>query len=153
MALFVASKSFKSTLATRSTNLLQPLALRFYATKPDVSFNELQKLIHGVAPQKYVLIDVREPNEVAQGKIPTAVHVPLGEVAQAFQLNSTDFKAKYGIPKPTSDIETVFYCRSGKRSSSAIEAVEKLGQDLTLRNFRGSWLEYSANALKDQTLV
>ncbi|KAJ1672893.1 hypothetical protein EV182_006280 [Spiromyces aspiralis] len=102
---------------------------------------------------KYVLIDVREPSEVVQGRIPTATNIPLKDIATAFQLGDKDFMVRYGIPKPTAGEDVVFYCRSGKRSSSAVEAVEKLGLNLNLRNYRGSWLDYSANALKDQTLL
>ncbi|KAJ1949624.1 hypothetical protein EC988_004701 [Linderina pennispora] len=130
------------------------LAARLYATKPDVSFEELRKIIHGVTNTDYVLIDVREPHEVANGKVPTATNIPLGEVADAFALPKDLFKSKYGIEKPTGKQETIFYCRSGVRSQKAIDAVEKAhSAELVTRNYRGSWLNYSENALGNKSLT
>ncbi|KAJ1841542.1 hypothetical protein LPJ73_006083 [Coemansia sp. RSA 2703] len=126
---------------------------RMYNTKQDVSFQELRQLIHGVGKSPYTLIDVREPDEVAQGKVPTATNIPLGEVATAFSLPNDQFKSKYGIDKPSPSVETIFYCRSGKRSQSAIDQVEKINPNLVIRNYRGSWLNYSENALNGQSLV
>ncbi|KAJ2222879.1 hypothetical protein H4R99_004514 [Coemansia sp. RSA 1722] len=126
---------------------------RMYTTKPDVSFQELRQLIHGVSRTPYTLIDVREPHEAAEGKVPTATNIPLGDVAAAFSLPANEFKAKYGIDKPGSSQETIFYCRSGKRSQSAIDQVEKISPDLVIRNYRGSWLNYSENALDNKPLV
>ncbi|KAI8324564.1 hypothetical protein GQ54DRAFT_239843, partial [Martensiomyces pterosporus] len=88
------------------------------------------------------LIDVREPHEVAEGRVPTATNIPLGEVAAAFALPPSEFKAKYGIDKPTAKEETIFYCRSGVRSQKAIDQVEKVDPELIYRNYRGSWLKY-----------
>ncbi|KAJ1961089.1 hypothetical protein GGI12_003448, partial [Dipsacomyces acuminosporus] len=110
--------------ALRSTSPATASA-RLYTTKPDVSFGELRKIIHGVGNTPYVLIDVREPHEVAEGKVPTATNIPLGEVSAAFALSAADFKAKYGIDKPSATQETIFYCRSGKRSQNAIDNAEK----------------------------
>ncbi|KAJ1811516.1 hypothetical protein LPJ56_004292 [Coemansia sp. RSA 2599] len=128
-------------------------ARRMYTTKPDVSFQELRQLIHGVKHTPYTLIDVREPHEVAEGKVPTATNIPLGDVAAAFSLPADDFKAKYGIDKPTTSQETIFYCRSGKRSQNAIDQVEKISPELVIRNYRGSWLNYLENALDNKSLV
>ncbi|KAJ2555276.1 hypothetical protein EV175_002311 [Coemansia sp. RSA 1933] len=142
----------------RSQQLLQQpkammlLARRPYSVKPDVSFDELNQLIHGTGRRPYVLVDVREPNEVAQGRVPTAVNIPLGDVARAFALPSMDFKAKYGIGRPSPNEDTIFYCRSGKRSQNAIDQVEKIDPDLSIRNFRGSWLNYAENALANRPL-
>ncbi|KAJ2772212.1 hypothetical protein IWQ57_001861 [Coemansia nantahalensis] len=127
-------------------------AARCYATKPDVSFPELQRIIHGVSPAPYALIDVREPHEVAEGRVPTAVNIPLGDVAAAFALPPDKFAAKYGVGRPSASIETIFYCRSGKRSQSAIDQVEKVDASLSLRNYRGSWLDYLEHALANKHL-
>ncbi|KAJ2796615.1 hypothetical protein H4R20_005474 [Coemansia guatemalensis] len=125
---------------------------RGYTTKPDVTFEELQQKIHGIAPKPYVLIDVREPNEVAEGRVPTAVNIPLGDVAAAFAMPSEEFIAKYRIDRPSGEEETIFYCRSGKRSQSAIDQVERVDSSLTLRNYRGSWLNYLDRALGNKSL-
>jgi rhodanese-related sulfurtransferase len=66
------------------------------------------------AGEQIHLIDVREEEEVAQGMIPGALHLPLGQVPQ--QLTS--------IPK---DEEVIFICRSGYRSDQACQYLSSLG--------------------------
>ena len=78
-------------------------------------------------PQDAYLIDVREPNETEQGMIPSAVNLPLSELPNSLHLGSTDFKAKYGYEKPRKDQEITFYCRSGKRSTTACEIAAQNG--------------------------
>src|SRR5437660_10429609 len=60
----------------------------------------------GIAEERYLLVDVREPNEVAVEAYPDAVVVPLS----AFDPQD--------IPDPAGR-EVVFACRSGKRSVTA----------------------------------
>ncbi|KAJ2664671.1 hypothetical protein IWW48_000616 [Coemansia sp. RSA 1200] len=138
--------------AQSSARLFTQLARRAYSVKADVSFDELKQNIHGVGHRSYLLVDVREPNEVAEGKVPTAVNIPLGSVAAAFALPSNEFKAKYGVDRPSADEDTIFYCRSGKRSQNAVDQVEKVDPSLVIRNYRGSWLNYSENALDNKPL-
>ena len=45
----------------------------------------------------YTLIDVRNKDELIHGMIPTAKHIPLPELQQAFQLDVQSFKEKYGF--------------------------------------------------------
>ncbi|QMV40319.1 rhodanese-like domain-containing protein [Cohnella cholangitidis] len=66
------------------------------------------------AGEQIHLIDVREEEEVAQGMIPGALHLPLGQVPQ--QLES--------IPK---EEEVIFICRSGYRSDQACQYLSSLG--------------------------
>lgn len=61
-----------------------------------------------------VIIDVREPEEVAQGMIAGAIHIPLGEIPVRL----------HEIPQ---DRETVMVCRGGNRSKRAIEFLEEQG--------------------------
>jgi len=60
------------------------------------------------------IIDVREVAEVAAGKVPGAVHIPLGLVE--FRMHELD-KAK----------EYIMVCRSGARSSRATQFLESYG--------------------------
>lgn len=60
------------------------------------------------------LIDVREVDEVAAGKIPGAVNIPLGLVE--FRMHELD-KAK----------EYIMVCRSGGRSGRATQFLESYG--------------------------
>ncbi|BBI34578.1 rhodanese-like domain-containing protein [Cohnella abietis] len=66
------------------------------------------------AGEKIHLIDVREAEEVAQGIIPGAIHMPLGQVPQQLE----------EIPR---DEEVIFICRSGYRSDQACQYLSSLG--------------------------
>ena len=68
----------------------------------------------GIGEGKYLLVDVREPNEVAAEAYPDAVVVPLS----TFDLAS--------IPDPKGK-QVVFACRSGKRSVTASLAAQAAG--------------------------
>ncbi|KZO99726.1 Rhodanese-like protein, partial [Calocera viscosa TUFC12733] len=50
--------------------------------------------------QKILLIDVREPDEIAQGSIPSAVALPLSQLHGALKLSPAAFEARYGFPLP-----------------------------------------------------
>jgi rhodanese-related sulfurtransferase len=77
----------------------------------DLTPEEVSK---GVADGCYLLVDVREPNEVAAESFPDAVVVAL---------SSFDPKA---IPDPQGK-QVVFACRSGKRSVTASLAAQAGG--------------------------
>ena len=68
----------------------------------------------GIAEGRYLLVDVREPNEVVVDAYPDAVVVPL---------SSFD---PQDIPDPHGK-EVVFACRSGKRSVTASLAAQAGG--------------------------
>ena len=68
----------------------------------------------GIAEGRFLLVDVREPNEVAVDAYPDAVVVPL---------SSFD---PQDIPDPHGK-EVVFACRSGKRSVTASLAAQAGG--------------------------
>ncbi|KAJ6574871.1 Rhodanese-like domain-containing protein [Mycena capillaripes] len=87
------------------------------------------------------LIDVREPEEVIQGMIPSAVNLPLSVLSNSLHLQPDMFKAKHGFEKPKKSQEVTFYCRSGVRSSSASDVAKRNGYTNIL-NFKGSWLEW-----------
>jgi rhodanese-related sulfurtransferase len=73
------------------------------------------------------LIDVREPDEVIQGMIPSAINLPLSELANSLHLHHTAFKEKHGFEKPGKNKELIFYCRSGARSTSASDVAKRNG--------------------------
>ena len=68
----------------------------------------------GMAEGRYLLVDVREPNEVAVEAYPDGVVVPL-----------SGFDPK-DIPDPQGK-QVVFACRSGKRSVTASLAAQAAG--------------------------
>jgi rhodanese-related sulfurtransferase len=88
--------------------------------------NELKKRIQ--AGEKLNIIDVREDEEVAQGMIPGAKHIPLGQLP----LRYTELKA---------ESETILVCRSGNRSGKAYEFLQEMG--LTgLKNMTGGMMKW-----------
>lgn len=72
-------------------------------------------------------MDVREPDEVIQGMIPSAVNIPLSVLAPSLLLKPEDFVQKFGFNKPGKAQEVIFYCRSGKRSTSASDVAKRNG--------------------------
>lgn len=73
-----------------------------------------QDVSKGMAEGRYLLIDVREPSEVAAEAYPDGVVVPL---------SSFDPRA---LPDPQGK-QVVFACRSGKRSVTASLAAQAVG--------------------------
>ncbi|MCS6828802.1 MAG: rhodanese-like domain-containing protein [Caldilinea sp.] len=75
------------------------------------------------------LVDVREPNEYAEGHIPGAINIPIRTLAQ--NLNQ--------IP---ADRPVLIYCKSGHRAGMAVAALRLLGYD-NVRGFPGGWNAWS----------
>jgi rhodanese-related sulfurtransferase len=59
--------------------------------------------------------------------IPSAVNLPLSNLAGALHMDGAKFKEKYGFQKPEFDQEVVFYCRSGMRSATASDVARRNG--------------------------
>ena len=110
-------------------------------------------------PQDAYLIDVREPEEVMQGSIPSSVNLPLSVLANSLNLNALAFRSQHGFDKPGQAQEVVFYCRSGKRSASACDIAKRNGYEkwvfpifrhplytqhvlYSIINYEGSWLDW-----------
>ncbi|WP_438313514.1 rhodanese-like domain-containing protein [Sporosarcina sp. FA9] len=74
------------------------------------------------------LIDVRENDEVAEGVIPGAKHIPLGDVEA--RMEELDKTAEY-----------IVICRSGGRSGRATQFLSDAGYDVT--NMVGGMLEWN----------
>jgi rhodanese-related sulfurtransferase len=73
-----------------------------------------QDVARGVTEGTMMLVDVREPNEIAVESYPEAVEVPLSQFDPA------------DIPDPQGK-RVVFACRSGKRSVTASLAAQEAG--------------------------
>jgi len=91
----------------------------------------------GVAEGRYVLVDVREPNEVAIEAYPSGVVVPL-----------STFDPQ-GIPDPEGK-QVVFACRSGKRSVTASLAAQAAGLAYD-KHLAGGMLAWKAAGLPTKT--
>ncbi len=81
---------------------------------PNVRDLTAEEVAQGLAEGRFLLVDVREPNETAIERYPGAIHVPL----QAFD--------PHQIPDPQGK-QVVFACRSGKRSITASLAAQAQG--------------------------
>jgi sulfur-carrier protein adenylyltransferase/sulfurtransferase len=76
------------------------------------------------------IVDVREANEVAIGRIPDSVHIPLAQVLN--RISEID---------PTR--ETVVHCKMGGRSARAIDALKRSGFEGNLLNLKGGIIAWS----------
>ncbi|MDD9313378.1 rhodanese-like domain-containing protein [Cytobacillus firmus] len=81
-----------------------------------------QQLAAGV---KLNIIDVREADEVKEGKIASAIHIPLGLIE--FRMHELDKNQEY-----------VMVCRSGNRSGLAERFLE--GQGFSVINMLGGMM-------------
>lgn len=92
----------------------------------EITTVELQELLE--KGDQLHLIDVREADEVAEGMIPSAIHIPLGEVPE--RMSELDKEKAY-----------IMICRSGGRSGRATEFLTAEGYDVT--NMVGGMLEWA----------
>ncbi|XP_034826225.1 rhodanese domain-containing protein CG4456-like [Maniola hyperantus] len=107
-----------------------------------VSYEDMLKVIH--QPEK-VIIDVRNPDEVnSTGKIPSSINIPLGNVQDALAtMSDEEFQKTFRRTKPSASDELIFYCRSGKRSTEALDKALKLGFNKS-KTYLGSWNDWSS---------
>lgn len=76
------------------------------------------------------IIDVREVDEVAAGKIPEAIHIPLGLIE--FRLHELDKSKEY-----------IMVCRSGARSGRATDFLQTHGYNV--KNMIGGMLSWEGS--------
>ena len=79
-----------------------------------ISMDEAVKLMRN--EKDYIILDVRRPDEFAEGHIPGAINVPNEEIGTAEIAE---------LPDKSQMI--LVYCRSGRRSKEASEKLVKLG--------------------------
>ena len=70
----------------------------------------------GAREEDWVIVDVREPQELAEGRFPGARHVAMAELNERAE----------SIPR---DRPVVFACRTGSRSAMAAQAFRMAGWD------------------------
>ena len=79
-----------------------------------ISMDEAVKMMKD--EKNYIILDVRRPDEYAEGHIPGAINVPNEEIGTA-EIAELPDKAQL----------ILVYCRSGRRSKEAAEKLAKLG--------------------------
>src|SRR5437660_2250319 len=83
-------------------------------------------------PEKPIVIDVREQDEVEQGMIPGAIHIPRGYLEQRVEQQVPEY-----------DVPVVVHCASGIRSAFATETLQQMGYTnvVNLKGGFGAWKE------------
>jgi rhodanese-related sulfurtransferase len=90
-----------------------------------ITANEVEELLN--EGKKLNIIDVRETIELAGGKIPGAVNIPLGLIE--FRMNELDKSKEY-----------IMVCHSGGRSGQATQFLEYRGYNVV--NMNGGMLAW-----------
>ncbi|MEL3972267.1 rhodanese-like domain-containing protein [Rossellomorea oryzaecorticis] len=93
----------------------------------ELTTKEVEELLKNEKPN---IIDVREDDEVAAGKIPTAKHIPLGSIES--RMKELDKSKEY-----------IMVCRSGGRSGRAVQLLESQGFNVI--NMSGGMLAWEGN--------
>ena len=129
-----------ATLAPAWRGLSEPLAVGYQEDcVADHQVHDLtpEDVAKGMAEGRYLLVDVREPNEVAVEAYPDGVVVPLQSFDPA------------AIPDPAGR-QVVFACRSGKRSVTASLAAQAAGLPYD-KHLAGGILAWKAAGLQTRT--
>ncbi|XP_078276521.1 thiosulfate:glutathione sulfurtransferase-like [Rhinoraja longicauda] len=94
------------------------------STEGEITCEELEiMMVDGRVP----IFDVRNPDEVEKGKIVGSVNIPVDELKDAFSLDADNFQDQFGVEKPKQESTLVFYCRSGRRATTAVKVAQGLG--------------------------
>ncbi|KAI0229635.1 hypothetical protein LSAT2_019879 [Lamellibrachia satsuma] len=92
-----------------------------------------------------ILIDVRNPEEVKDGKIGNAINVPPQEIPKAFvALSDEDFKVKYGEPKPSQEEDIVLYSASRASAFAVAIILKNVLKYQKVSVYAGGWMGWSA---------
>ena len=84
------------------------------------------------ASKDVAVIDVRNMNEWKEGHLPSALHIPLGQLAER-------------IAEVPADREVVVHCQSGGRSSIAASLLKKMGRS-NVANLTGGYKALAQNS-------
>ena len=84
------------------------------ASYRQISMDEAVKMMND--EKNYIILDVRRPDEYAEGHIPGAINLPNEEIGTA---DIAELPSKAQL--------ILVYCRSGRRSKEASEKLVKLG--------------------------
>jgi rhodanese-related sulfurtransferase len=102
----------------------QQIVMEALQTVPEVAPADLQSRLSG--GEQIVVIDVREPEEFARGKIPGAYTIPRGVL---------EMQVDGRLPR---EATVVLYCGAGGRSALAAKSLADMGYD-KVENLEGGW--------------
>ena len=84
---------------------------------------------------QFVYLDVREADELGEGKIDAAANIPLGQLIRKARQGDMDFLKKEKV---------ITYCSSGYRGNIAADELNKLGFDaVTIEGGYSAWKEHA----------
>ncbi|KAL3040457.1 hypothetical protein OYC64_011472 [Pagothenia borchgrevinki] len=110
-----------------------------------VTYSQLKTMLSSGNIQ---LFDVRNPDEYQAGRISDSVNIPLGNLEESLKLSSEQFQQTFDIKPPGKDDDNiVFHCKSGSRSSKALDIAHRLGFSRS-RHYKGGysqWAEQEGN--------
>lgn len=110
---------------------------------PTIDFSKMKEIASSSDP-KYVIVDVREPDEYSAGHIPNAINIPCKSSPGALGLDPEEFKLTFGFDKPSPEKTLVFYCLAGVRARMSEELAATFGYEHRL-NYVGSFKDWLDN--------
>jgi rhodanese-related sulfurtransferase len=110
----------------------QQIVMEALQTVPEVAPADLQSRLSG--GEQIVVIDVREPEEFARGKIPGAYTIPRGVL---------EMQVDGRLPR---EATVVLYCAGGGRSALAAKSLADMGYD-KVENLQGGWSAWTNSGL------
>lgn len=104
--------------------------MALFGSKPSVKDLSPEDVARGLTEGRIVLVDVREPSEVAVASYPDAIRMPMSQFDPS------------ALPDPAGK-QVVFACGSGKRSMAASLAAQDAGlpYDAHLEGGMKAWKE------------
>ena len=88
------------------------------------------------AKKNIIVLDVRTPEEFTEGHLPNAVNIDILNPSFTENINKLDKKKKYLV-----------YCRSGHRSTQAVEVMKGL-KFINVTNMLGGFLQWQGRVVK-----
>ena len=110
----------------------QQIVMEALQTVAEVAPPDLQSRLSG--GEQIVVIDVREPEEFARGKIPGAYTIPRGML---------EMQVDGRLPR---EATVVLYCAGGGRSALAAKSLADMGYD-KVENLQGGWSAWVKSGL------
>lgn len=155
--LFCCSSRFLDLYISNSCQMLRPYVTAIKSDSPfgtvkTYKYSDIMKLIN-TSSSAQALIDVRERNELYHyGTIPTSLNIPLSLYPDALIMATAEFREKFRFERPNKDVELIFFCQAGLRSSQAADLALKAGWS-RVGNYSGSWIDWKINNGKMQIVA